>query len=318
MNALILSGSSHKKLAQSIATILRIPLVENTSIQFSNTEIKVDIHYNLRNKHIFIIQTGTFDEKYSINDYLMETLIMIDACKRSMAATINLIMPHYPYARQDKKENSREPITARLVADLLQTAGLSRLIVMDLHSPQIQGFFNIPVDNLYSRPLVIEYLKNKYDLDESYMLVSPDSGATKRTLSFARALKLNTVIMHKQRNYNKINEVDKMMLIGCGNDIDSKNLIILDDMCDTAGTLVKCVEHISSYNPKSIVCIVTHGILSGQAISLIENCDALNTMVITNSIPQNSHSKIDIIKIDKLLAEVIKINLNGGSVSRLF
>ena len=293
---MILCGNSHPELGEEIAKILEIPVCERVCDKFSNTEIRVKIMNNIRNKHMFIVQTGTYlsDKSYSINDYLMETLIMIDTCRRSMVKSISLIMPCYPYARQDKKEESREPITSKLIANMLISSGIDRLVVMDLHSAQIQGFFDIPVDNIYSLNLVVEYVTtnifNGYSLEEKmekFIVVAPDAGATKRTLKFAKEMKLNTVIMHKQRDYSKKNCVEKMMLIGEPEEVSGKTALILDDMTDTFGTVIGTAKMlVENYKAKDVICIVTHGILSGPAIDRINSCDYITKVVVSNSIPQ--------------------------------
>jgi ribose-phosphate pyrophosphokinase len=331
-NSMILCGNSHPELGEEIAKILEIPICQRICDKFSNTEIRVKVENNIRNKHMFIVQTGTYlsDKSYSINDYLMETLIMIDTCRRSMVKSISLIMPCYPYARQDKKEESREPITSKLIANMLISAGIDRLVVMDLHSAQIQGFFDIPVDNIYSLNLVIDYaskyLFNGYTTDEKrekFIVVSPDAGATKRTLKFAKEMKLNTVIMHKQRNYSKKNCVEKMMLIGEPEEVSGKTALILDDMTDTFGTVIRTAEMlVENYNAKDVICIVTHGILSGPAIDRINASDYIKKVVVSNSIPQSLNlekcDKLEIFNISKLISEVLRRITSGGSISELF
>ena len=330
-NIRLISGNSHKKLAQNISKILNKPLVDCSIKDFSNTEIKVDINENIRNKHVFIIESGTYDyeETKSINDYFMETLIIIDACRRSNPKSINLVLPCYPYARQDKKEDSREPITAKLIANLLTIAGINRLLVIDLHSPQIQGFFDIPVDNLYSVNLVISHLKNTifnninhHDIQKKYLIVSPDAGATKRTLKFAKLLKLNTLIMHKQRDYSQLNCVEESIIIGDVNSLKKKTAIILDDMCDTGGTLIKACETLVKFGATNVIAIVTHGILSGQALERINNCKHLTKMIVSNTIPQDFNqkncSKLSVFSVEELLAEAIQKLHSSGSMSDLF
>lgn len=330
-NIRLISGNSHKTLAKNISKILNKPLVDCSIKDFSNTEIKIDIHENIRNKHIFIIESGTYDyeTKKSINDYFMETLIIIDACRRSNPKSINLVLPCYPYARQDKKEDSREPITAKLIANLLTIAGINRLLVIDLHSPQIQGFFDIPVDNLYSINLVISYLKSTLfksltyqQMTDKYLIVSPDAGATKRTLKFAKLLKLNTLIMHKQRDYSKVNCVEESIIIGDVNSLKSKTAIILDDMCDTGGTLIKACETLVKFGAKDVIAIVTHGILSGKALERINNCECLKKIIVSNSIPQDYNfkncSKLSVFTVEELLAEAIQKLHSSESMSDLF
>ena len=322
----IISGSSNNPLAQKIAHNLNIPLCKCLLEKFSNTEIRVEIKENIRNEDVFIIQTGGYCDSYSINDYIMECLIMIDACKRSMTKSITLVMPCFAYARQDKKDESRAPISAKLLANLLEKAGINRLVVMDLHASQIQGFFDIPVDNIYSFPIINEHFKNTYfkgltqeEIQKKYVLVSPDAGAIKRTLKFAKLMKLKAVFMHKERNYEISNTVDNMMIVGNPEYIQNKTAIILDDMCDTGGTLVKCAELLKENGASNIICCVTHGILSGPAIQRIHDSKEIDKMIVSNSINQDSTlDKLEIIDISMLLSNVIECILSGGSISSLF
>jgi len=329
-NIVLLNGNSNILLAEKISKCLNIKLCECNIAKFSNTEIKINICENIRNKDIFIIQTGINDDNNSVNDYIMETLLLIDACKRSMANTINLIMPCYPYARQDKKENSREPISAKLIANMLTTAGITRLIVMDLHASQIQGFFDIPVDNIYSLSLVIQHV-NKYlfnnmsieDKQNKYIVVSPDAGATKRTLKFAQYMNLNTIIMHKQRNYEKENTVDNTMLIGDTTNLENKTAIICDDMCDSGGTLIKVIENLETYGIKNVIVIITHGIFSGKCIERLKNCNIISKVIVSDTICQKKNKielndKLEVFTISELMTNVITNIITGGSLSSLF
>ena len=328
-NIVLLSGNSNKSLSEKISLYLDIHLCECKISKFSNTEIKINICENIRNKDIFIIQTGTNDTNNSVNDYIMETLLLIDACKRSMANTINLIMPCYPYARQDKKENSREPISAKLFANMLTIAGITRLIVMDLHASQIQGFFDIPVDNIYSLHLVIQYV-NKYlfnnmsitDKQNNYIVVSPDAGATKRTLKFAEHMQLNTIVMHKQRNYEKENTVDNTLLIGDTTNLKNKTAIICDDMCDSGGTLIKVIENLKSNGIENVIVIITHGIFSGKCLERLNNCKIISKIIVSDTICQKKNKdtldKLEIFSISELIGNVITNIINGNSLSLLF
>ena len=328
-NIVLLSGNSNVLLSEKISKYLNIKLCNRKIAKFSNTEIKINICENIRNKDVFIVQTGTNDYDNSINDYIMETLLLIDACKRSMANTINLIMPCYPYARQDKKENSREPISAKLFANMLTTAGITRLIVMDLHASQIQGFFDIPVDNIYSLRLVIQYINKDLfnnmsieDKQKKYIVVSPDAGATKRTLKFAEHMHLNTIIMHKQRNYEKENTIDNTILIGDNTNLKNKTAIICDDMCDTGGTLIKVVENLELHGIKNVIVIITHGIFSGKCIERFQNCKIISKIIVSDTICQNKNKdildKLEIFSISELMGDVITNIIKGGSLSLLF
>jgi ribose-phosphate pyrophosphokinase len=291
----LLAGNSHIELAQKISQIIGIDLVKCKIDQFSNSEIRVliddGIASNLRNRDIVLIQTGSASNGLSVNDILMETMIMIDACKRSSCGKIILIMPCFPYARQDKKDRARCPISAKVVANMLENAGISRLVCMDLHSSQIAGFFNIPVDNLYSPKIIADYLIEKYFEKGAniadYVLVSPDAGGIKRMYHLARLLKISTVIMHKERNYDKKNVVEKTILIGEDNAVKDKICLIVDDMCDTAGTLCSAANTLIEYGAKEIKVVIAHGILSGPAIERLFNQPKLYEVITTNSLPLN-------------------------------
>ena len=328
-NVVLISGNSNIELGKLISEYLEIKLCKCNISKFSNTEIKVNICENIRNKDIFIIQGCNYDQNNSVNDYLMETLLIIDACKRSMANSVNLLMPSYPYARQDKKEESREPISAKLVANMLTTAGITRLIVLDLHASQIQGFFDIPVDNIYSINLVLDYLERNLfkELDASerqdkYIVVSPDAGATKRSLKFAKRMFLNTVIMHKQRNYEKMNTVDKTIVIGDTHLLQVKVAIICDDMCDTGGTLLKVIDNLNNYHIKGVIIIVTHGIFSNNALDRLNNCESILKIITSDSINQDTnldkYSKLEVFTISELMSNTINNIFTGESLSQLF
>ena len=327
---IIISGSSNKELAQKIASNLQERPTPCILDKFSDGEIQVDIQNNVRNQDVFIVQSGYSNTKegYNTNDFLMETLIIIDACRRSMAKTINIIMPYYPYSRQDKKDESRSPITSKLVANMLTQSGIHRLVVMDLHSSQIQGFFDIPVDNIYSVNLVMDYFESNIfknyttEQRDDFIIVSPDAGAVKRTLKFAKRLGLDTIILHKQRNYQKKNTVEKSIIVGDKDSIIGKTAIICDDIIDTGGTLIKSVEILINNGVKDVIVVITHGILSGPAISRINNCKFISKLILTDSVSQENNlklcDKIDVIYIDKLLSKVISCLNTGESISQIF
>ena len=326
----IILGNSCKTLGNLITNEMNISPLKCILDKFSNGEIRVEIKESIRNKDIFIIQTGYSNENddYNTSDYLVETLIIIDACRRSMAKSINVIMPYYPYSRQDKKDEARSPISAKLFANLLTSSGINRLVVMDLHSSQIQGFFDIPVDNIYSIKLVIEYFNinifSKMSIEEKekkYIVVAPDAGSVKRTISFAKSMGLDTAILHKQRNYSKKNTVENSFMIS-NTDIQNKTAIICDDMCDTAGTLIKGVEALVENGIKNVIVVITHGIFSGSAVERINNCKYITEIIVSNSISQKYNQqickKIKIFHIEKLLCKIIEKLGSCDSISELF
>lgn len=328
-NIKLISGTSHPILSKKISKELNIDLTECLIEKFSNSEIRVIIKENIRNKDIFIIQTGGFSDTNSINDYLIETLIIIDACKRSMSKSITLIMPNYPYSRQDKKDESRAPISAKLIANLFETSGIDRMIVMDLHAQQIQGFFNIPVDNIYSVKLVVNYLERTLfkhlSLNErknQFIVVSPDAGAIKRSLKFAKYMHLPSIFMHKQRNYEISNTIDKMILVGDKNNLIGKIALITDDMIDTASTLIKCCDILKENGIKDIYCIITHGILSGPALDRINICNCITKIIVSDTLPQEENCKkcpkLEYYSISELMSDVIERIVTGESISELF
>ena len=271
-NVVLLSGNSNIHLASQIAEKLGIRLNENNiPSMFANTEWHPQIQDNLRGKDIFIVQSGCINKEknLSVNDIIIETLILVDACRRSAASTVNIIMPIFPYARGDKKDEPRAPISAKLIANLFVSVKIDRLVSVDLHATQIQGFIDIPFDNLYSVNLVIDCFDKSIfkgltveDRQNKFIVVSPDAGAVKRTLSFSEKMKLNTIIMHKQRSYVKANTIEKTILIQENEteDYEGKTAIICDDIADTCGTLISAVDALVKHNIKNIICVITHGI----------------------------------------------------------
>lgn len=306
----LLAGNSHPDLAERIAKKLGLPLANIGVYQYSNQETSVTIGESIRDEDVYIIQTGTGEQE--INDFLMELLIIIHACRTASARRITAVIPSFPYARQDKKDKSRAPITAKLVAQMLETAGCDHVITMDLHASQIQGFFHIPVDNLYAEPSVLHYIRHTTDIDNA-ILVSPDAGGAKRVASLADKLDLNFALIHKERQ--KANEVSRMVLVG---DVTGKSCLLIDDMADTCGTLVKASETLLEHGAKEVLAIVTHGIFSGSAEQKLNN-SRLSRIVCTNTVPVDLDINIlDQIDISPTLAEAIRRLHNGESVSYLF
>ncbi len=306
----LFSGNSNRPLAQEMCDSLGIPLGKATVKRFSDGEIFVEIEENVRGADVFVVQSTCCPG----NDNLMELLIMMDALKRASAKRITAVLPYYGYARQDRKVAPRTPITAKLVADLITTAGADRILCMDLHAGQIQGFFNIPVDHLYATPVILDYIKNNFDDD--IVIVSPDAGGVERARAFAKRLNCSLAIIDKRRTAPNVAEV--MNIIG---DVIGKVAIMVDDMVDTAGTLTQGAKAVKDNGAKKIYAISTHPVLSGPAISRIEQ-SVMEELVVTNTIPLTKEGaackKIKVLSVSSLLAEAIKRVYIGDSVSSLF
>lgn len=307
----VFCGNSNPGLAGKICASLGLPLGTAKVKNFSDGEIMVEIGENVRGRDVYIVQSTC----YPTNNNLMELLIMMDALKRASAATITAVIPYYGYARQDRKVAPRTPITSKLVADLLTSAGADRVVTIDLHAGQIQGFFDIPVDNLYAAPVILNYIKKNYSLD-SVVMVSPDAGGTERARAYAKRLECSLAIIDKRRSGPNISEV--MHLIG---DVRDKAAIILDDMVDTAGTLTQAARALKEHGAKTIYACATHGVLSGPAIDRI-NDSCIEEVVITDTIPQGDKveksSKLKVLTVAELLAEAIRRIHQDESVSSLF
>ncbi|KAJ1903069.1 ribose phosphate diphosphokinase subunit prs4, partial [Tieghemiomyces parasiticus] len=295
-----------------VASRLGMDLSRVSVTKYSNQETSVTIGESVRDEDVFIIQSGCGE----INDNLMELLIMINACKTASARRITAVIPCFPYARQDKKDKSRAPISAKLVANMLTVAGADHVITMDLHASQIQGFFDCPVDNLYAEPCTLKYIREHIPDWQRAVIVSPDAGGAKRATSIADRLDLDFALIHKERK--KANEVSRMVLVG---DVKDKVAILVDDMADTCGTLGLAAKTLKDNGATLVYAIVTHGILSGKAIKVI-NESALSKVVVTNTIPHDFKMtvcpKLDTIDVSATLAEAIRRTHNGESVSYLF
>jgi len=309
-NLKILSGNSNIQLAQAICKGLDISLGKANVKKFSDGEIQVEIEDNVRGMDVFVVQSTCTP----VNRSLMELLIMMDAIKRASAERITAVIPYYGYARQDRKVAPRVPITAKLVADLITTAGANRILTVDLHAGQIQGFFNIPVDHLYSAPVMVEFIKEKYT--DNLVIVSPDAGGVERARAFAKRLGSNLAIIDKRRP--QPNESNIMNIIG---DIEGKTALLLDDMVDTAGTLSQSANALIEKGATKVVACCTHPVLSGQAVEKI-NQSALQDLVVTDTIPlakeAQSCNKIVLLSVAELLGEAIKRIHSNDSVSSLF
>lgn len=305
----IIAGNSNKPLARDIASYLDIPLANAEAVKFSDGEIGFNMSESVRGADVYVVQSTNSP----CNDNLMELLIILDSLKRASAGRITVIIPYYGYARQDRKAKSRDPITAKLVANLLTTAGADRVVTMDLHASQIQGFFDIPVDHLAGGPTIANYFKN-LDL-EDMIVVSPDVGSVKRTRKLARQLGCPFAIIDKNRP--RPNETEVMNVIG---DVKGKNCIMIDDMIDTAGTLTTGAEALMKLGAKSVRAGCTHGVLSGPAIERIEN-SPLEELVCLDTIEIPEEKMIDKIKVLKtgdIFGQAIEYIHCGRSLSRLF
>ncbi|MDH4217600.1 MAG: ribose-phosphate pyrophosphokinase [Candidatus Aminicenantes bacterium] len=306
----VFAGSSNSSLAKEIVDYLNIDMGKCVLERFSDGEIHFFIDENVRGEDVFIIQSGAFDANF----HLMELFVMMDAFKRASAERITAVIPYYAYARQDWKDRPRVPISSRLVADLLEAAGANRVLTMDLHSPQIQGFFSIPVDNLTAAPVLAMRVQNLGLKD--LIIVSPDAGGVGRARAFAKRLKADLAIIDKRRPAP--NEARVLNVIG---EVKDQDVVILDDMVDTGGTLVQSVEALKKEGALRVYAACTHPILSGKAVERIDD-SSLEKTIVTNTIPLNqkaqSSKKIEVISVAELFGEAIRRINQGSSVSSLF
>jgi ribose-phosphate pyrophosphokinase len=305
----IFAGNSNQQLAEEIASIMGKPLGKATVGKFSDGEVSVSLWETVRGVDTYIVQS-TCDP---VNDNLMELLIMIDAMRRASAGRINAVIPYYGYARQDRKSKARDPITAKLVANLLSKAGADRIVAMDLHAPQIQGYFDIPVDHLLGVPILVKYFREK-KLD-NLVVVSPDIGSVARARSVAHPLDAPIAIVDKRRPKANVSEI--MNIIG---DIEDKNVLLVDDMIDTAGTITNAANALKELGAREVYACATHPVLSGPAINLIK-ASAIKELVLLNTVPlPNSMAmdKIKMLSVAPLFAEAMMRIFTNDSISRLF
>lgn len=308
-NMRLFSLNSNPKLAEHISKELGVELSECSVKRFADGEVQIDIQDSIRNDIIFVIQSTSAP----VNENLMELLIFIDALKRASAREINIVMPYYGYSRQDRKSKSRQPISAKLVANLLQTAGANRVITLELHASQIQGFFDIPTDHLAATKVIKSYIEEKIGID-NVVIVSPDHGGAKRADKLAKKLgDLPIAIIDKRRP--EPNKAEVAHIIG---DVDNKIAIMVDDMVDTAGTLCAGAQALKEHGAEKVYAFCIHGILSNPAIERIDN-SVLEKLIITDSIQQCGHSdKIDVISVSEILAKAIRNVYEGQSMKDLF
>lgn len=309
----LISGRAHPVLAEEVAKELGVDLLPTDAWDFANGEIYVRYGESVRGADVFVLQS----HPAPINNWLMEHLIMVDALKRASAKRITAIAPSYPYARQDKKHRGREPISARLVADLYKTAGIDRLISVDLHAPQVQGYFDGPVDHLMAMPILAKYVESTYG-DEDLCVVSPDAGRIGVAEKWAKRLGgVNLAFVHKSRDPRRPNQAVAKRIIG---DVQGKTCILVDDMIDTAGTIVQAVEALTKNGASSVVVATTHPIFSDPAVERLKN-SAVREVIATNTLPipeEKQFEKLTILSIAPLLARAIRAVFDDGSVTSLF
>ncbi len=306
----ILAGNSNRPLAEAVAAELKLPLSNAEVGKFSDGEIAITLPQTVRGRDVFIIQSTSIP----VNDNLMELLIMIDACKRASAGRVTAVMPYFGYARQDRKARPRDPITAKLVADILTSAGADRVLTMDLHAAQIQGFFDIPVDHLYGAPILARYFKNK--MTEDWVVVSPDVGSVGRARNFASRVNASLAIVDKRRP--KANAIEVMNVIG---DVKGKTCVMIDDMIDTAGTICQGAQALVDNGAKEVFACCTHGVLSGPAMerliaSPIKEIVVLDTIDLPEEVRNNP--KIKVLSVSKLIARAIATIYSESSLSAIY
>ncbi len=306
----LLTGNANKPLAVKVSEHINVPLTDATVTKFSDGEILIQINENIRGSDVFVIQPTC----RPVNDNIMELLLMIDALKRASARRITAVIPYYGYARQDRKVQPRVPISSKLIADLLEAAGANRILGIDLHAAQIQGFFNIPVDHLYAAPILHDYFRKRGFVD--LVIVSPDAGGVERARAFAKRLNASLAIIDKRREWANVSKV--MHVIG---DVKNRDAVILDDMIDTAGTITQAADAIKANGAGRVFAACTHAVLSGAAIQKI-NDSSLEEVIATDTIPLQDKiekcRKLTVLSISALLAEAIKRIHDESSISSLF
>lgn len=308
----LVSGTSNPTLSKKISEFLDVPLVNPQLRRFANGEVYCEIEKNVRGADVFVIQSTCAP----VNENLMELLIIIDALKRASAKSITAVVPHYGYSRQDRKSAPRTPITAKLVADMMTIAGSSRVITMDLHAGQIQGFFNIPFDNIFASPVILEWVQKNLD-PSNLITVSPDAGGVERVRYYAKRMNADLALIDKRRTGPNVAEA--MNVIG---DVNGKDCLIIDDMIDTAGTLVQAAKALRKNGAKKIYAASTHPVFSDPAIQRIAECAELEAVIVTDTIPLSENArkldKIKVVTTADILAKAIHRTFNHDSVSSLF
>ena len=309
---MLFSGRAYPELATEVATLMDVGIVPTRAISYANSEIYVRFEESVRGCDAYVIQSHTAP----VNEWIMEQLIMVDALKRASAKRITVVAPFYPYARQDKKHRGREPISARLVADLFRTAGANRLMSVDLHAAQIQGFFDGPVDHLWALPVLADYVQEKYDTSEM-TVVSPDAGRVRLADMWSDRLSLPLAIIHKRRDPDVANQVAVHEVVG---DVEGKVCLLVDDMIDTAGTICQAAEAIKARGAKKVIAAATHPVLSGPAIERLK-ASAFEEVIVTNTLPlppERRFEQLTVLSIAPLIARAIHEVFEDGSVTSLF
>ncbi|MDP9497777.1 MAG: ribose-phosphate diphosphokinase [Actinomycetota bacterium] len=309
---LLFSGRAYPQLAEEVASGLDVQIVPTSAYDFANGEIFVRFEESVRGSDAFVLQSHTVP----VNTWLMEQLLMVDALKRASAKRITVVLPFYPYARQDKKHRGREPISARLVADLFRTAGADRLMTVDLHTAQIQGFFDGPVDHLFALPLLAEHVEERWG-DSDLVVVSPDAGRVRVAERWTDRLSCGLAIIHKRRDPRVPNEVKVGEVVG---DVRGKTCLLVDDMIDTGGTITKAADLLFDNGAADVVVTATHGVLSGPAVDRLKN-SRISSVVVTNTLPIDDARRFDkltVLSIAPLLARAMREVFEDGSVTSMF
>jgi ribose-phosphate pyrophosphokinase len=315
---LLFSGTSNRELADEIAKKMQTRIGNALVDRFKNDECRIEIRENVRGAEVFVLQSLCRTPwGGSVNDAIMELLLMIDALRRASANRITAVIPYYGYAKQDKKTKGREPISAKLLANMLQTAGAERIVTLDLHAAQIQGFFDVPVDNLMAAPHMCNHLRNEKLFGEKIVVVSPDAGGVPRAEFFAKRLKSTLAVIIKRRPEPDVSEVTHIV-----GDVEGKIAVVVDDMISTGGTLVKAAEALLKRGATEVYCLATHGIFAGDAVKQFE-ASAIRKVIVTNTIPTSAYpdgigTRIEQLSIAQILADAIKRITANRSVSELF
>ena len=309
---MLFSGRAYPELAAEVAEILDVDIVPTRAISYANSEIYVRFEESVRGSDAFVLQSHAAP----VNEWLMEQLIMVDALKRASASRITVVAPFYPYARQDKKHRGREPISARLVADLFRTAGAHRIMSVDLHAAQIQGFFDGPVDHLWSLPVLADYVESRYDKSEM-TVVSPDAGRVRLADMWSDRLNVPLAIIHKRRDPDVANTVVVHEVVG---EVEGRVCLLVDDMIDTAGTICQAAEALMSRGAKAVIAAATHAVLSGPAVERLTS-SSIEEVIVTNTLPltpDRQFPELTVLSIAPLIARAIREVFEDGSVTSLF